>query len=651
MPKGRRSLKNSAASMESGRSADSGEPGKRVAVDPAFRKRLDQREDVLRDLQQELLRARCKIRLDDAADSILLVPASRGASGEVAAGWGEGAERAFRRFQERVLGEDETGDRPQAGGETRAVARLEHPSRFSVIWPPFKEQLASCFPGLKWALDESRTSITFSGRPTFVRDAMSNLSTQMDQVLEQPIRLSDKKRAFLASWAPGELAKELFSFPVALELADDRATLLCSSWPELNRAKSILTSRIVQEEVDVQGDAQDWLQSRSPFPDELTNKVQVVEVRDKRGDTSKICIVGFEEEAKRVAWAVREHSRDSANVVECIEPDQQALVTHVHPILELMGCQGFQSTISTQGKRRIVLTGPKSIVEAEKLRLKGGLASVEWESLTVAEPGARAFFQGRGTECLAAVAKGTKCLVAMQEEDSPEPEGGGQSAIPGSGVLSSYRAGGSLTVTVCRGDITQQRVDAIVNAANGRLHHGGGVAGAIARAGGPEIEEESAALVRTRGSVPVGQAVMTGAGRLPCSKVIHAVGPEWRLREAIGVPGVELRLRGAVAASLELAENAGCTSIAIPCLSSGIFGVPKALCAGNIVAAIKDFRGRSLRHVTLIDIDGDVLAELEKACGQAWPPPGPADQSAPAQAAPASALQLEILSGLIEDQE
>ncbi|XP_072357696.1 uncharacterized protein [Scyliorhinus torazame] len=283
MPKGRRSLKNSAASMESGRSADSGEPGKRVAVDPAFRKRLDQREDVLRDLQQELLRARCKIRLDDAADSILLVPASRGASGEVAAGWGEGAERAFRRFQERVLGEDETGDRPQAGGETRAVARLEHPSRFSVIWPPFKEQLASCFPGLKWALDESRTSITFSGRPTFVRDAMSNLSTQMDQVLEQPIRLSDKKRAFLASWAPGELAKELFSFPVALELADDRATLLCSSWPELNRAKSILTSRIVQEEVDVQGDAQDWLQSRSPFPDELTNKVQVVEVRDKRG--------------------------------------------------------------------------------------------------------------------------------------------------------------------------------------------------------------------------------------------------------------------------------------------------------------------------------------------------------------------------------
>ncbi|XP_038644096.1 protein mono-ADP-ribosyltransferase PARP14-like [Scyliorhinus canicula] len=596
------------------------------------------------------------MRLDADTDSILLVPASRGTSGEVSAGWGEGAERTFRRFQERhpVRGEDEPGkfaDRPEAGGEAREVARLDRPSKFSVIWPSFNEELASCFPGLEWTLDESCTSITFSGRPTFVREAMSNLNTRMDQVLEQPLHLSDEKRAFLASWAPGDLAKELFSFPVALELADGRATLLGNSWPELNRAKSILTSRIVQEEVDVHCDVPDWLQWRRPFPDELTNKVQVVEGRDKRGGTSKICIVGFEEEAKSAARAEREHLRDSAETVESIEPEQQALVPHVHRILELMGCQGLQSTVSTRGKRRIVLTGPKSIVGDEKVRLKSCLASVVWDSFTVAEPGAREFFQGRGEECLAAVAQSTKCLVVVQDEASPEPEDGGQSASPGSRTLSSYLAGDTLTVTVCQGDITQQRVDAIVNAANGRLQHGAGVAGAIARAGGPKIEEESAALVKKQGRVPVGQAVMTGAGRLPCSKVIHAVGPEWRLREEIGEAGVKDRLRSAIAASLELAENAGCASMAVPCLSSGIFGVPKAICASAIVAAIKGFRGSSLRNIALIDINGDVLSELEKACGLAWPPPGSSDQSPPAQAAPATTLQLEIISGLIEDQE
>jgi len=80
---------------------------------------------------------------------------------------------------------------------------------------------------------------------------------------------------------------------------------------------------------------------------------------------------------------------------------------------------------------------------------------------------------------------------------------------------------------IVRGDITEERVDAIVNAANSHLKHGGGVAGAIVRKGGESIQRESDEWVRQHGPVPTGQVAVTGAGNLPAKAVIHAVGPVW----------------------------------------------------------------------------------------------------------------------------
>ncbi len=88
---------------------------------------------------------------------------------------------------------------------------------------------------------------------------------------------------------------------------------------------------------------------------------------------------------------------------------------------------------------------------------------------------------------------------------------------------------GRITVEILRGDVTEANADAIVNAANSYLEHGGGVAAAIVRKGGPEIQEESRKYVRQHGPVPVGGAAVTGAGRLRARYVIHAVGPRWNI--------------------------------------------------------------------------------------------------------------------------
>ena len=135
------------------------------------------------------------------------------------------------------------------------------------------------------------------------------------------------------------------------------------------------------------------------------------------------------------------------------------------------------------------------------------------------------------------------------------------------------------TVSAVHGDLTEQQVDAIVNAANSALAHGGGLAGAIVRRGGWVIQEESDRLA----PVPVGGAATTGAGALPCRWVIHAVGPRW------GEGNEDSKLRSAIENSLKIAEQNQFQTISFPAISSGIFGFPKDRCASIILSAVRDY--------------------------------------------------------------
>lgn len=133
------------------------------------------------------------------------------------------------------------------------------------------------------------------------------------------------------------------------------------------------------------------------------------------------------------------------------------------------------------------------------------------------------------------------------------------------------------------GDLTRETVEAIVNAANAHLQHGGGLAGAIVRAGGAQIQAESNAWVRKHGPVPHDHPAVTTAGALPCRLILHAVGPVW------GSGNEVKKLAAAVRGALETAEDLGLTSLAIPPISTGIFGFPKELAAPVFFDEIASF--------------------------------------------------------------
>ncbi|MCX7913059.1 MAG: macro domain-containing protein [Thermodesulfovibrionales bacterium] len=152
------------------------------------------------------------------------------------------------------------------------------------------------------------------------------------------------------------------------------------------------------------------------------------------------------------------------------------------------------------------------------------------------------------------------------------------------------------------GDITERDVDAIVNAANERLQHGAGVAGAIVRKGGKIIQEESDKI----GYVPVGNVAITSGGNLKARYVIHAVGPR------MGEGDEDRKLKTAVINTLKLASEKGFKSLSMPAISSGIFGFPKDRCAKILIGETKRFLEEnptvSLRIVEFCIFGEDTLA-------------------------------------------
>ena len=163
---------------------------------------------------------------------------------------------------------------------------------------------------------------------------------------------------------------------------------------------------------------------------------------------------------------------------------------------------------------------------------------------------------------------------------------------------------------VVQGDITRLPVDAIVNAANSSLMGGGGVDGAIHRAGGPAILEECRAIVARQGGCPTGEAVITGAGRLPARYVIHTVGPVWRGGEASEAEALASCYRR----SLELALQHGCKTIAFPNISTGVYGFPKPQAATIAVYTVATFlqQHAEIEKVTFVCFDEENYQLVQK---------------------------------------
>ncbi len=154
-------------------------------------------------------------------------------------------------------------------------------------------------------------------------------------------------------------------------------------------------------------------------------------------------------------------------------------------------------------------------------------------------------------------------------------------------------------LSLIEGDITEQNTDAIINAANSSLMGGGGVDGAIHRAGGPQILEECKQIVARQGRLPTGKAVITSGGNLPARYVIHTVGPVWYG----GTRNEPELLASAYRESLKVAEEHHLQTISFPSISTGAYGYPLDQAARVALETVKSFlekQAASIKEVTFV---------------------------------------------------
>ncbi|NWW64363.1 PAR14 polymerase, partial [Ifrita kowaldi] len=497
---------------------------------------------------------------------------------------------------------------------TELQVKTVNPGEYGILQSSgLEEEFCTEFPGLQITYDRLQKVINLSGVPEEVYKVKGEILDHVHKMVKKTINVHPCIFQFLENTDNEMLFQSLFmskQISAFYELGMGDIILKGSAPEDLLKAEEEIKKQLDYKSITLEDESvlqkEEW---HMLTKENCSNGAVTVTQAE-----SQVMIAGF---TQAVAKAFEELSKfidENTQVERVIEGKPMAVIKFFEKekASDWAGLQkkGVKVDFGTQKNSEVIsLSGPKTTVLEGVSLVEQILSGLHCKRVVIDSPGAKAYIKEE-EYLLAAHAKQVfKCLVLLEEQLEHQKEHSSR------GKPYMQVTMDETVIALYEADLCAHPVDVVVNASNENLKHIGGLADALSRAAGPALQQECDELVKKHGNLQPGCAVITGAGKLPCKNVIHAVGPRWSKEESQRCTWL---LKKTVRKCLQLAEIYNHRSIALPAISGGIFGFPLEQCTYSIVSSVKETleesRGNcSLKEVHLVAFAQDNIQAFSKA--------------------------------------
>nr|XP_055064621.1 protein mono-ADP-ribosyltransferase PARP14-like [Misgurnus anguillicaudatus] len=472
------------------------------------------------------------------------------------------------------------------------------PGMYSLLLQDGLQTATAASPQLRLDYNKKMNKLHLSGVKTEILAFKNWVLEKKLNIKQTPLKIDRSLLEFLRSVDCDEMSKDLFvSHGISAVYTEENGDLVLigSTDRALSEAQERLnvvlqTKHIIVEDQGVLALPQ-WhdlfKQVQSLYS---TSKKRTVLINTTQRD--KVIVSGFKEPVIEISQTLGDFIEKHTKIEEDVRVKSHAVVEFIKE-RKSQDWQCFlksdKVTVHFDLKRpRIKVSGERMFVQPAMTFIKKMSDALYTDTLIIKKAGAKKYFKEQGQLMLSMLLRGSGFVVVLQEdhileEEEQDYKKGSFEDFVGSCEVQMLCG---VTVIVRKADICTLKVDAVVNAANEDLQHIGELALALLQAAGPDLQDCCNRYIKMNGRLRPGDAIITEAGRLPCKYVVHAVGPRYNSSDK---PGVMKHLRCAVRESLNLASGKHCSSIAIPVISSGIFGCPLELCTETIARVVQEF--------------------------------------------------------------
>ncbi|KAK2871251.1 hypothetical protein Q8A67_023778 [Cirrhinus molitorella] len=505
------------------------------------------------------------------------------------------------------------------------------PAMYSLLEQDGLKNASALSPHLQIDYDKKMNRLILSGLNTEILTIKNWILEKKLNIKQKPLQIDRSVQEFLRSVDYDEMSRDLFishGITALYKIENGDVVVIGSTERALNEAEkrvnTVLTTKdLTVEDQDVL-EMPEWLDLKEKMQ-KLFNTSKKTSVSIHVSQKDKVMVTGFREPVTEVSENLKSFMKEHTRIEETIRVKS-------HAALELIKdrkSQDWQHLIKSgkmkvnfDSKRpKIKLSGERTFVQPALTFFKRLVDDLYTDTLIIKKAGAKKYFKEQGKLMFSMLLKEKRFVVVLQEDDMLEEEDNEftEGSFEDFGQVScEVQMPGGVTVTVKKADICKISVDVVVNAANEDLNHIGGLAFALLQAAGPCLQQYCDQYTKVNGRLKPGHAIITNAGRLPCKYVVHAVGP--RFSDSDRRTTVQ-RLRRAVRESLNQASSKHCSSIAIPVISSGIFGCPLDLCTESIAKEVHEFiedhnhRGsnNTLTEIHLVDNNDSTVNAMAQA--------------------------------------